>query len=268
MQNTDIKLNAPAVFATSPVTTVSKHYTFIPTTTLIDDFRKLGWEVHRARQAKARIDPQHTKHTIVLRSDKFPAFNGNYPEIIMVNSHDRTTAFSFMLGLFRLICENGLVITDKVFDSLRVRHIGYHFEDLQALTDTIVQQMPQVMATVNRLTQITLTESQQVEFAVSAFATRFKEYVADNGKVDTKSILKAVDVKELLLPVRPEDNNPTVWAVYNRIQEKLMKGGFKRIGTKDNIAKISRPITNIKLDIDVNRSLWSLANEFAAKVAA
>ena len=35
-----------------------------------------------------------------------------YPQILLTNSHDGKNAFTFTAGLFRLICENGLVIAD------------------------------------------------------------------------------------------------------------------------------------------------------------
>ena len=267
MHDPDIKLNAPAVFAEAPVDIVSKHYTFIPTTTLIDDFRKLGWHVERANQQKSRIDPIHTKHKVVFRSNAFPAINGIFPELIVTNSHDRTAAFNFLLGLFRLACLNGLVVADKILEDLRIRHIGYEFEAVKELTHTMMENMPRVIQTITRLERVVLTDDQAFEFAVKAIAQRFTEYQLSNGNVNTKAITDAIDVPAFLLPRRAEDNNPSVWAVYNRIQEQLTKGGFQRIGTKDEISKRVRPITNIKLDIDVNKSLWSLANSYA-EVAA
>ena len=268
MSKDDMRLNSPAVFAEEPVPEASRHYTFIPTTKLIDDFGKLGWNVIRINQQRSHIDPLHTKHRVTFRSDAFPAVNGLFPELIMVNSHDRTASFNFMLGLFRLVCSNGLVVADKIFESLRVRHIGYRFEDLEALTQTIMENMPKVIATVDKLQSITMTDEQQMDFALKAVAVRFKEYVDERTKkVNTAAIQKSIDMDSFLTPVRDEDNDPTVWAVYNRIQEKLMKGGFIRIGTKDEKPKSVRPISNIKLDIDVNRTLWEMANNYALTAA-
>ena len=263
MHDPDIKLTAPAVFAEEPVAAASKYYTFIPTTQLINDFRTLGWHVERASQQKSRIDKMHTKHKVVFRSNQFPAINGVFPELIVTNSHDRTAAFVFLLGLFRLICLNGLVAADKIFEELRIRHIGYSFDALKELTHTMMENMPNVIKTINRLENLTLTDDQQFDFAVKAIAQRFSEYQLDGGKVNTKAIMDAIDVQSFLTPLRPEDNNPSVWAVYNRIQEKLTKGNFQRVGTKDGISKRVREVTNIKLDIDLNKSLWSLANAYA-----
>lgn len=262
MLDPDIKLNAPAVFAEAPVERVSKHYTFLPTTTLIDDFRKLGWHVERASQQNSK-DPLHTKHKVVFRSDEFPSINGVFPELIVTNSHDRTAAFNFLLGLFRTACLNGLVVKERTLEDLRIRHIGYEFDAVKELTHTMMENMPRVMQTITRLEKVTLTKRQQTEFAIKGIAQRFAEYRLGGGKVNTQAIMEAINVQSFLTPVRPEDDNPSVWAVYNRIQEKLTKGGFQRIGTIDAISKMVRPVTNIKLDIDLNKSLWSLANSYA-----
>jgi hypothetical protein len=262
MTDEDIMISAKAVFAKEPVAQASKHYTFIPTTELIADFRKLGWHVERANQQKSK-DPMHTKHKVVFRSDAFPAINGVFPELIVTNSHDRTAAFVFLLGLFRLVCANGLVVADKVFEELRIRHIRYNFESLKELTHTMMENMPSVMQSIVRLERVVLTPDQQMEFAVKAIASRFKEYVNDRNIINIAEIEKAVNLPAFIQPVRPEDSNDSVWAVYNRIQEKLVNGGFQRVGLVDDISKRVRPITNIKLDIDVNKSLWQLATEYA-----
>lgn len=264
MDGNAIKRAAPSVFAKAPVDEVSKHYTFIPTIQLIDDFKKLGWEVYHARQQKSRVKPIHTKHLVIFRSADTPAINGLTPELVMVNSHDRTTSFNFMLGLFREINLSGLIVSDKMFESLKIRHMGYDFEDLKDLANAIIENMPHITKAVLRMQQIGLDYDQQEEFAMNAIAARFNEYITDKGKVNTKAIRKAIDIAAFLTPTRLEDgvDDQSIWAVYTRIQEKLLKGGFQRIGMKDNRSKSVRDVTNIKLDVELNRELWSLAQAY------
>lgn len=261
MTDEEIQIAAPAVYALHPIKEVSEKYTFIPTTQLIDDFAKLGWYVDRARQQRSK-NPIYTKHLLVFRSPKFTAINGYFPELVTVNSHDRTASFNFMIGLFRTICINGLIVADKTFESFRIRHIHYNFADLEELMNTMLANMPKVIGWVNKLQSTFMTEDQQREFAMKAIAARFKEYVNDEGVVNEVAIYKSINVEEFLKPWREEDDNASIWAVYNRVQEKLMKGGFQRVGTKDNRAKRVRGITNIKLDVDMNKALWQLANEY------
>jgi len=268
MHDPDIMINAPSIFAEEPVAQVSSKYKFIPTLQLIDDFRKLGWEVNRVKQQNSHTDPTHTKHMVVMRNASMEQINGLAIELLILNSHNRTAAFNFMLGLFRFICLNGLIVSDRIFDSIRLRHIGqYTFQDLEELTQTIVDNIPAISETVTRMQAVTLTDEKQMEFALKAVATRFTEYVTDRGKLDVPAIEKAIDMPAFLTPYRDEDSDPTVWAVYNRIQDKIIKGGFQRIGTKDDKSKRVRPVSNIKLDVDINKTLWEMANGYSLSEA-
>jgi len=204
----------------------------------------------------------HTKHMLTFRSPDFPAINGIHPEVIMINSHDRSSSFTFMIGLFRYICLNGLVVSDQIFESFRIRHIYYNFEEVEELANVMIDNIPNVLNWVTKLQTVQMTQNQQREFTVRAIASRFKDYVDDEGNVNVIAVEKAIDVDYILTPIRTEDNNNSVWAVYNRVQEKLMNGGFTRVSGKDSKVRRTRAITNIKLDIDMNKALWQLANEY------
>lgn len=266
MHTTDILISAPAIFAGEPVSQASKHYKFIPTLQLIEDFSKLGWEVNRVKQQNSHIDPIHTKHMVILRNESLGLVEGNAIEIIMVNSHNRTASFNFMVGLFRPISSSWMIVSDKVFDSLRLRHMGaYNFEDLRALTQNIVDNIPYLEKKIQSMKGVSLTYGQKTNFATDAIATRFPEYVSDRGFVDTDSIGKAINIDSFLTPVREEDKSHSLWITYNRVHEKLLKGDFQRIGSKDGISKKVRPVTNIKLEVDLNKELWELAEAYAEK---
>jgi hypothetical protein len=51
------------------------------------------------------------------------------PEIQLFNSYDTTWPFIVLLGAFRLVCENGLVVGEKFLD-LRKRH-EFDFDQIQ-----------------------------------------------------------------------------------------------------------------------------------------
>src|SRR3546814_4668873 len=44
-------------------------------------------------------------------------------EIILLNSHDGTSSYQMLAGMFRFVCQNGLVCGDTVAD-VRVPHTG------------------------------------------------------------------------------------------------------------------------------------------------
>lgn len=263
MHEPDIRISAPAIYAENPVDRVSNRYSFVPTTELIKDFKALGWDVNRVKQQKSHVDPLHTKHLVVFRNPSMPMISGVIPELLLVNSHDRTTSFKFMAGLFRSICLNGLVVSINLFESVQIRHIDYQFSDIQALVNQMLENMPKLIESIHTMQNTMMTQVDKEEFAVRAVAARFFEYVNRRNKaIDKETIESAISIPELLIPIRKEDESDTVWAVYNRLQEKILKGGFKKIGTKDEIAKRVRPVTNIGLDISVNQKLWEIASHY------
>ena len=48
----NMKSLAPSIFAEKPSSEVSKHYTHIPTTKVIDDMEMLGWKPIEAKEVK------------------------------------------------------------------------------------------------------------------------------------------------------------------------------------------------------------------------
>src|SRR3546814_20980240 len=64
----------------------------------------------------------HTKHLIRLRHAS--QINGSEAnEIILLNSHDGSSSYQMLAGMFRFVCHNGLVCGDTVAD-VRVPHKG------------------------------------------------------------------------------------------------------------------------------------------------
>jgi hypothetical protein len=264
MTTEDIQRTAPSIFANEPDKRVTDQYTFIPTSRLLDDLGKLGWGVNRASQQKSHVDAIHTKHLIVMRNDSLPEINGNACELVIVNSHDRTASFRFMIGLFRMICSNGLIVSSQLFESLRIRHMGFDFEGLQELTGAMTANVPKLVKQINQLERATLTPKQQLDFAIRVLALRFPEYMNEETYAASRSVIKhAIDVPALLRPLRTEDEGDTVWLVFNRLQERIIKGGFQKISQIDDISRKVRPITNIGLSLNVNKAMWEMAEAYA-----
>ena len=250
---------APSVFAESPSDEVSKHYTHIPTERVIDDMEVLGWKPIEAKQVAART--KHTKgfqkHLLVFRNDDV-VINGEdgdtvYPQIMLTNSHDGKNSFQFQAGLYRMICSNGLVIADEQFESVKMRHMGYSFEDLQNMIKEMVGKLPLTVESMNKMKAIEMGEEQILAFAKDALNARFT-------KKEMKRI--EVDLKELTTPTRKEDTGSDLWSVFNVVQEKLIEGDFQyRAGGKVRQARV---IKNFKQDMKINKKLFNVALEYAA----
>jgi hypothetical protein len=253
----EIKQHANSVFTETAAPTVSDKFTHIPTHKVIEDMSQLGWGVVDAKQVKARKGQGFQKHLVVFRNPDV-VINGSdgdtvFPQILLTNSNDGKNAFTFTAGLFRLVCENGLVISTQEFENVRIRHMGYTFEELQTQIRAMVEQLPLTVESMNKMKAIELDEKSVVEFAEKALATRFKAEELQNIKVD---------LDKLLEPTRPEDKGNDLWSVFNVLQEKILEGDFQYMsGTK---IRKARKVKNFKQDIEINQKLFAVAAEFIA----
>ena len=258
-----IRKACPVAFSEKASNEVSKHYTHIPTTQVIDDMRELGWGVIGAKQVAARKNATkgYQKHMIVFRHPDLMVEGQDgdnvWPQIIMTNSHDGKNSFTFQAGMYRLVCSNGLVIADQEFGSMKIRHMGYDFDTLRETINEMVEKLPLTVESMNKFKNTELSEPQKYDLARKALETRLK--VQENQKVDQ---VYKIDLDEFLKPVRKEDAGDDLWSVFNLVQEKVVEGDFEYIsGVK---MRKARKIKNFKQDLDVNQKLFEVAKEFVA----
>jgi hypothetical protein len=262
LQNSDflskeeIKSKAPSVFTSTAAQGVSEKYTHIPTSNVIEDMDLLGWKVVDAKEVKARKGIGFQKHLLVFRNEDV-VINGAdgdtvFPQILLTNSHDGKNSFTFTAGLFRMICENGLVVSTEQFEDVKMRHMGYTFEELQEQIKGMVERLPLTVESMNKMKQIEMSQDMAVEFARKAVATRFNENEIENI---------SVDINTLLAPTRKEDEGNDLWSVFNVVQEKILDGDFNyTFGVK---VRKARKIKNFSQDLKINKELFNLALEYA-----
>jgi len=217
----------------------------------------LGWGVVDAKEVKARKADTvgFQKHLVVFRNNEIQITSEDgdnvFPQILLTNSHDGKNAFTFTAGLFRMVCENGLVVSSREFENMKIRHYGYTFEELQETIKTMVEKLPLTVESLNKFRSIELGQDQMIDFAKKALETRFTEDELENIKID---------LKDLLTPTRKEDNGSDLWSVYNVVQEKLVQGMFNyQYGVKTRKA---RKIKNFNKDLELNEKLYDLALEY------
>jgi hypothetical protein len=125
--------------------------------------RKEGFLPVHAIQSRSRIAGKgdFTKHQIRFRdfrSGNVPAIRSLgtlYPEIVLTNAHDGASAYVLEAGLWRLVCTNGMVVSDSLFANLRVPHKG-NTGDVISISHEIVQEFPKVLDSVERFQQLKL----------------------------------------------------------------------------------------------------------------
>ena len=115
----------------------------------------------------------------------------------------------------------------------------------------MLNRLPEVLDTVQEWRGITLDNEQMREYATKAAMLRFGE--------DEKA---PYSPHHSNYTRRREDAFPTLWHTFNRVQENLMKGGFRSRFTGRRV----RSITGINENVRLNRALWELTEETARKV--
>lgn len=255
LTNEEIARLAPAVVNNTPAANVSERYVHVSTMELVEDMAKLGWGVVDVKQVRSKKAgaANYKKHLVTFRNDNVVIASEDgevvYPQILLSNSHDGLSSFQFRAGLFRLVCSNGLVISTQDFGSMSIRHKGYSFDSLKETVMGLVEKLPITIETLNRFREVTLTEEQKLEFALAALGIRFGENGAE------------VTPEEILKPTRKEDEGSDLWVVFNVVQEKMTRGGFRYKTTKGR-NKTARSIKNFNRDLELNEKLFELAESF------
>ena len=256
----DIKTICPAVSTPSPSPELRKtlgitdRYVHVPTTQVIEDIQKLGWNPIEACQVNARKRKGYQRHMIkFVNPDFIVEGRDEYPELLLSNSHDGTTSFTLDVGIFRLVCSNGMVIKTQDFGSMKVRHYGYDFEAIKSAVTELMQSIPGYLKQVEEMKQQKLEKDQMLDFARKAAMLRF-------AKTNEESIEKIVDLTDFLESTRQEDEGDGLWEVFNRIQEKVVNGKFQyAFGKKERKA---RPVKGFKQQVKLNQDLWELASSY------
>jgi hypothetical protein len=142
-----IQAEAPSVFAAAPQAGVSARYLFLPTAQIVARMRQEGWAPVEVRQQAVRVEGRmgFQKHVIRFQRRDQIATRGEYtPEIALVNSHDRSSAYQIHGALYRFICSNGLMVSDSTIEQVSVRHTGREAEEIIAASFSMLAQLPRL----------------------------------------------------------------------------------------------------------------------------
>jgi hypothetical protein len=251
LSNDEIARYAPSVLAEAAHESRGERYTFIPTISVIDGLRGEGFQPYEVRQTRVRDQSkrEHTKHLVRLRHESSITSAEEVPEIILINSHDGTSSYQLLSGIFRFVCSNGLIAGDVCSD-IRVRHSGNVVDDVIEGATRILEDTEQVIDRIGTYKGITLSEPEQQLFANAALSLRW-----DEGQAP-------IQADRILRPRRWADNKSDLWTAFNRIQENLIKGGVP--GRSASGRRVSsRAVGGVSENVKLNRALWTLADGLA-----
>ena len=251
-----IRNSAPLIFAEQPTNPdVSDKYLFVNTETIIDDLAKLGWLPVQAAQRKARKSEGtiFSKHMVAFQNPDIMITSKDgddaYPRILLTNSHDGMQAFKFSVGIFRLVCSNGLVVADEQFSDFKIKHKGYTFGELRNVVRQAVEDLPNRVQVMNDMKNRILSDDEKRQLALDAMLIRagIKTLEYDEETIE-----------EILEPKRDADKGDDLWRVFNVIQEKITQGEFHAALKGAKVRKV-RKIKSFEKDMKVNKELFKLA---------
>jgi hypothetical protein len=257
-----IRQVAPSALAIAPHDSRSHLYAHISTGDLINAMEEAGFLPYSAKQSgtrdKSRIG--HTKHMIRFRhvDTVVPTKAGeNFPEVVMINAHDGTSAYRLLAGIFRLICGNGLMIAESLQGSVHVPHKGNVIDQVIEGSLRIAKESQKALGAIERWSQIQLSHPEAMVLAEEAHTARFAD--AD-GKINTP--IRPIQLLEMN---RSADRHMDLYTTLNRVQENVIRGGLTGDQYNDRTRRMrrvtTRAVKGIDQDVKLNQILWRVAEK-------
>lgn len=237
----------PAVGNSVAKDTVTSKYMHVSTYDYLKYLEADGLRPYQVQGTRCRdvTNKVYAKHAVFLTNPDWIKEGCEYfPTVVMLNAHDGSSSVTFMIGVYRIVCSNGLVIGSSLSKPIRVRHLHANRERLHAVYNQLVAQITILDRAISNMRSTPVSLEAEHAFIDSAVQLRWGDKVPQNKKFDSNSLNMAH---------RLEDTTPNVWTLYNRVQENILnKGrGYRRVASIDK---------NIK----INQGLWDAALKLAA----
>ena len=245
---------APAALGNRADDRVSDRYSLVPTNKIVDLLEGQGWNLVEARQVSSRTwDPQTAKHHLTFAHDRLSredlAVGDSTPRLELINAHNGLGTYKLMAGIFRLVCSNGLIVSERDFGQVKLRHIGFSEDEVISASESVIHNVSRLSGIVDSWQNIFLPKAVKKKFAEEAVTIRWEDEITAKNMVDS-----------ILSPRREQDKGDDIWTVYNVVQENLIKGGFSNTHT----GRRARAVKAIDKTVSYNQKLWDLAHDYAA----
>ena len=252
----ELRRVVPSIFASQPIEGVSDRYSFLPTSSILQGLRENGWVPVRAEEQSVRTEARRgfQKHLIrFARTEHLQTWEKNQvrPEVVLLNSHDKSSAYQLHCGLFRLVCLNGMVVADATFERISIKHSGFNPDSVIEASFKVLGAVPDIMNKMQLFQDRILTDAERLALATGAATYRWE------------GLAKApINPSMLLNPRRYGDEAKDLWTTFNTVQENIIRGGqrdYSRRRPDGRRMPKSRAINGIDEDMKLNKALWQMA---------
>lgn len=261
--NDELRRQFPAVFSEAPSSSLTDKYQFYPSYRMIDDMAERGLKlVQIGQQISTKRDPSHQMHVMRFQPDgggSAPALKvgDSNLELVVLNSHNGRNRLQAYAGIFRLVCLNGMVVSDHDLGQVRTKHFGEanSYDIISDLIGKMADRTEALGAKLNAWSKIGLDNAHQMELARAVMGVRSFPLWLEPDQ---------------LLEARREGEEPDhngrrdLWTTFNVIQENVMKGDIDRTGA--GRPSHTRAVTGAFADISTNLLLWEQLEKFSEKL--
>jgi hypothetical protein len=260
----DLKKIVPSVFAGGYDPKRSNRYSFLSTERLVDAVLENGWQLESAKQ---NGKSEFSRHMIRFKNESLGMINvkGDQirPQIILDNSHNGTSYAQFHMGVFRLVCTNGLVIAlPSMYSNMKIRHMGMDTLEIKRVLEETIEHYGTIAGRIEEMQNVMLTNDQREEFAIRAVAYREPHlFINDDGTINFKKVTDSTAPRDILAPIRTEDVGNDLWRTFNVIQEHTVKGGYERLSEKGR-RSTTKGMSNATRNVKFNKVLWEMAESY------
>ena len=233
--------------------TTSEKYGFVSSRAICDCLADAGFQPRSIQIQRTNKDERRgfQKHIVRFRhAQLMPSVGDSFPEMLMINSHDGSSSLKLMLGVFRLVCSNGMVSGD-VHDQMRFIHRKANLDDIHDGALRLIGRAGELSDKVERMKERIMTPSVTADFAEKALLLRYDKPDAEASYADQHDWDRKLT--RVTWARRYEDRGDNLWLMFNRIQENLTQGR-KHSGI--------RQITSPSKDVEINTKLWNLSQDY------
>jgi hypothetical protein len=210
---------------------------YIPTLDVITKLQDEGWQLSGVAEQRGK-NRKITSNYVQLQHPDFAVQNSKgkdeaFTSITLSNSCNGSRPLQMSLGLFRQVCTNGLIRFDQHAETEKIKHIEVNARDLDRFVVSMNGKASQLLTEVNEMKHKGLSLEDMRKLAHEAARLRYNN-------------LDDINIDDLLIVNRVEDESNDLWTIFNRIQENL-----------------THDVKNMNEDIRLNQQLFSLVESFA-----
>lgn len=210
---------------------------YIPTLDVITKLQNEGWQLKGVDEQRGKnrkissnyVQMQHPDFAVKNNKGKDEA----YTSITISNSCNGSKPLEMNIGMFRQVCSNGLIRFDEQAEQEKIKHVEVNYMNLDRFITSVTNKTSKLLTEVNEMKRKGLSIEDMRKLAIEAASLRY-------------SNLDDINIDDLLVVNRVEDESNDLWTVFNRIQENL-----------------THDVNNMNEDIRLNKQLFSLAEQYA-----